>query len=252
MILFFSACGNSRFVASRLAELTGQRLMQINPLDASPSLSLAPQEPLGVVCPVYAWNTPRIVNNYIKRLRVSGSPSYLFLALTCGDTVGRAPERFAKLLHSKGMSLNAAFSFVMPETYINLPGFNLDTPEGARSKIEAVKMRLPLVAEKINGRVGEVDVVRGKWPWLNSYLVNPLFYALLITDRKFTVSDACTSCALCQKLCPLQNISIVNGRPRWNGHCTNCMACYHHCPVNAIHFGKATQRKGQYFFQDAR
>lgn len=263
MILFFSGCGNSKFVADELARLTNDRLVLIKPMEPAPSITLAPDEPLGVVCPVYSWAVPRVVSEYISRLKINVIPSYAYLACTCGDNVGRTPERFAKVLKAKGINLDAAFSFVMPETYINLKGFNLDSDESAARKIDAVRQRLPLVAQHIINRDRLIDVVRGKAPWLNSYVTNALFYSLLITDKKFHVSDRCISCGLCAKVCPLSNITMSGDfadpkasakqglRPVWHGNCTNCMACYHHCPSNAIHFGKATQGKGQYTFEKA-
>ena len=94
-----------------------------------------------------------------------------------------------------------------------------------------------------------VDVARGKVPRLNTYVTNPLFYGLLIGDKKFRVTNECISCGQCEELCPLGNITLEEGQPHWHGNCTNCMACYHHCPQNAIHFGKATLGKGQYYFK---
>ena len=260
MILFFSGCGNSEFVARELAQRTGDRLLRINPREASPSLALQPDEALGVVCPVYAWAVPRVVSDYIERLHLEATPRYCYLACTCGDNVGQTPERFAKAMKRKGLTLDAAFSFVMPETYINLPGFHLDSAEGEAHKIAAVRERLPQVAARILNREQAVDVVRGKMPRFNSYVTNALFYGLLITDRKFSVSDSCVSCGKCVEVCPLGNITMVGDlsdpaaslkqglRPLWHGTCTNCMACYHRCPANAIRFGKATVGKGQYYF----
>lgn len=248
MILYFSGCGNSQFVANELAALTRQKLIKINPLDQSPAIELTDNEPLGIVCPVYAWAVPRLVDDYIMRLTIPSKPSYIFLACTCGDNVGRTPEKFAHTLMSKGLSLDAAFSFVMPETYINLPGFKLDSRENARHKIEGVRERLPIVADKIMRRVRVIDVIRGPVPRLTSGLLNPIFYSLIITDRKFHSTNLCISCGLCQKICPLNNITLEDRRPVWHGNCTNCMACYHHCPENAIHFSKATLGKGQYTF----
>lgn len=248
MLLYFSGCGNSHFVATELARLTSQRLEKIDPNAATPSLQLEDDEILGIVCPVYAWAVPRLVSEYISRLTINKVPNYIFLACTCGDNVGRTAERFASLLKKKGLHLDAAFSFIMPETYINMPGFNLDNPENANRKIEAVKQRLLMVAEKINERLRVVDVVPGKIPWVNTYIVNPLFYGFLITDKKFHVTADCTHCGLCAKSCPLGNIVMEGGLPSWQGHCTNCMSCYHRCPTNAIHFGKATIGKGQYTF----
>lgn len=249
MILWFSGCGNSQFVAEELARLTGDRISRINPLEEHPSLCLESDEALGFVCPVYAWAVPRLVEDYVTRISMEGTPAYCYLACTCGDNLGKTPELFAKTLKRKGLSLDAAFGFVMPETYINLKGFNLDTPENERRKIEAVKKHLPEVAQHIVKREKVVDVVRGKVPWITSHVVNPLFYGLLITDRKFHVNDACIHCGNCEKSCPLGNIAMKDGIPVWQGNCTNCMSCYHHCPKNAIHFGKATLGKGQYFFK---
>jgi len=249
MIYYFSGCGNSRFVAEELGRLTGDRVVNMMDADGTPA-ALKSDEALGIVCPVYSWATPRVVDDFVRHLTLPAAPSYCYLACTCGDNVGRTPERFARLLRRKGWHLDATFGFIMPETYINVKGFDLDTPENARRKIDATRERLPLVAERIGRREHVTDVVRGGAPWAKTALVNPLFYGLLITDRKFVVHDSCVSCGRCAEVCPLHNIEMVDGRPRWKGNCTNCMACYHHCPQNAIHFGTATEGKGQYFFKD--
>ena len=248
MILFFSGCGNSEFIAKELARLTSDNAIKIDLSDSKPSANLAPDEPLGIVCPVYSWAVPRVVTDYLKRLQINIKPSYHYLACTCGDNVGNTAERFASFAQSLGWTLHFAYSFIMPETYVNLPGFKLDTPEGEQRKIETVRHNLPTVAQRILRREKGFDVVRGKLPWFNTYITNTLFYKLLITDRKFHVADFCISCGLCERSCPLHNIKMNNGHPSWNGNCTNCMSCYHRCPKNAISFGKATIGKGQYFF----
>lgn len=248
MILFFSGCGNSEFVAKELANLTNDNLMRMDVSDAKPSLQLAADEPLGIVCPVYSWAVPRVVESYLERLAINHPPAYLYLACTCGDNVGRTAERFAKFAAHLGWTLHFAYSFVMPETYVNLKSFKLDNASSEQRKIDRVKQLLPEVAQRILRRDKGFDVVRGKMPRFNTYISNALFYRFLITDRKFHVDDSCISCGLCQRTCPLHNITMENGHPAWHGNCTNCMSCYHHCPKNAIHFGNATQGKGQYYF----
>lgn len=246
MILYFSGCGNSRHVAEQLALLLEERLVWLNPNEANPSFALGPDEAFGIVCPVYAWAVPRLVTQYLERMQLSRKPSYCYLACTCGDSLGKTPERLARTLARKGLTLDAAYGFIMPETYVNLKSFKLDPPDRERQKKEAADQRLPLVAERIRRREAVIDVVRGPMPWVTSYVVNPLFYGLLITDRKFHVTADCIGCGQCAEHCPLDNIQMVEGRPTWQGHCTNCMGCYHRCPTNAIQFGKATQGKGQY------
>jgi len=243
MIYYFSGCGNSRYVAEELGRLTNDQVVNMMDVKHPQSASV-----MGIVCPVYSWAVPHLVDDFIRMMADQPAPDYCYLACTCGDNVGITVERFARRLRRQGWCLHAAFGFVMPETYINVKGFNLDSPEGVRRKVTAVRERLPQVAQHILQREQIVDVVKGGAAWMKTVLVNPLFYGLLITDKKFVVHDSCIGCGLCEQVCPLHNIRMLDGRPSWQGHCTNCMACYHHCPKNAIHFGTATLGKGQYFF----
>ena len=252
MILWYSGCGNSRFVADQLSAGLGDSNMVFIPEAArnDTPLQFREGEILGIVFPVYSWSVPRLVSDFIRRASVIGRPSYVFAACTCGDQTGLTYEHLKKDLSKQGLKLDAFFSFQMPETYINLPGFELDTPENAKRKIDGTKAQLEETVKLIRSRAeGNFDKLKGGSSFLKSNILKPLFYSLLITDRKFTVSDQCIGCGICAKSCPLQNITIENGRPHWNGHCTNCMSCYHRCPKNAINFGKSTQGKGQYFFK---
>lgn len=77
-----------------------------------------------------------------------------------------------------------------------------------------------------------------------TYIVNPIFYATCVHDRAFTVDDSCIGCGKCATLCPMNNIELQGGKPRWNGHCTHCMACISYCPKAAIAYGKKAAPAG--------
>ena len=252
MILWYSGCGNSRFVAEQLSQKLSDSNMVFIPDAARENLTLEfkPEDVLGIVFPVYSWSVPKLVSEFLRKVHIIGKPSYIFAACTCGDETGLTIKHLKKDLSKQGLTLDAFFSFQMPETYINLPGFKLDTPENAERKISATKESLEETVKLIQQRAtGNFDKLKGGSSFLKSNILKPLFYGLLITDRKFTVSDDCIGCGICAKNCPLQNIIMRNDRPKWNGHCTNCMSCYHRCPKNAINFGKASLGKGQYYFK---
>jgi len=252
MILWYSGCGNSRFVAETLSKELGDDNMIFIPeaTRQAAALEFGPDEILGIVFPVYSWSVPKLVSEFLRTVSIKGKPSYIFAACTCGDETGLTEKHLKKDLSRQGLELDAFFSFQMPETYINLPGFKLDTPENASRKIESTKASLQDAVELIKHRTkGSFNELKGGSSFLKSNILKPLFYGVLITDRKFRVSDACIGCGICAKNCPLQNITIENDRPKWNGHCTNCMSCYHRCPKNAINFGNATRGKGQYYFK---
>ena len=252
MILWYSGCGNSRFVADTLARDLNENNMVFIPEAARQGtvLEFGPDDILGIVFPVYSWSVPKLVSEFLRKVIIKGKPKYIVAACTCGDETGLTEKHLKKDLAKQKLLLDAFFSFQMPETYVNLPGFKLDTPEKAESKINGTKENLREAVNLIMQRAkGNFDKLKGGSSFLKSNILKPLFYGLLITDRKFNVSDACIGCGICAKNCPLQNITMQNDRPKWNGHCTNCMSCYHRCPKNAINFGKATLGKGQYYFQ---
>ena len=60
----------------------------------------------------------------------------------------------------------------------------------------------------------------------------------------------CIGCGKCEKLCPLNNITLQNARPVWGTNCTQCMACICYCPTRAIEYGKKSAGKPRYHFEE--
>lgn len=60
-------------------------------------------------------------------------------------------------------------------------------------------------------------------------------------DRLFSVEDNCIGCSQCSKVCPANNIEMVDGKPKWKlENCQACFACAQWCPVTAIQYTKRT------------
>lgn len=85
---------------------------------------------------------------------------------------------------------------------------------------------------------------------MKTYVVQPLFIHCYIGTKAFQVEDACISCGLCERNCPVSAIRLVDGRPVWSDACIHCMACLHGCPAKAIQYGKGTRKKGRYRLED--
>jgi len=251
MIYYYSGCGNSRFIAEQLAEGLGQetafipefqRQMGENGMDVD-----VDGQSVGFVFPIYAWAAPHLVEDFVLSVRWAGKPSYVWFACTCGDEMGMTHKTFAQTLLKAGLVLDAAYCFQMPETYLCFPGFKLDTEEGAKRKIDAAREKLPTVIESIKAERKVMDLIIGSMPRLKSYWIAAGFNKV-VSDEKYHVLDSCISCGKCEKVCPLHNIKMVDGRPQWQGGCTQCMACYQYCPTNAIRYATYTDGKGQYHF----
>ncbi|MBR4468229.1 MAG: EFR1 family ferrodoxin [Bacteroidales bacterium] len=257
MIFYFSGCGNSKHVAETIAAGLNDTLTFIPEAarEGRYEYELAEGERLGFVFPIYSWAPPRLVLDFVEKLNINVGPStgsgtlpYTYFACTCGDNCGLTEKVFRKAVEEKGWSLSACFSVQMPETYIGMAGFKLDTPENAQLKIERADDLLRKDITRLINREGFSEMVVGSLAWLKTYMVNPGFNRSATDDSKYHVTEACVHCGKCAEVCPLKNITMEDGHPKWNGHCTMCMGCYHHCPVNAIQYSKATEGKGQYYF----
>ena len=253
MIFYFSGTGNSKHVAEYLATMLGERLVAIGEAvaEGNYSYTLARGEMVGWVFPTYSWGPAPIAARFAMRVQLQGynADTYCFMVTTCGDEVGETVQMFGKALGN--IRLNVAFSVQMPNNYILLPSFAVDSKELGRSKIEASAARINTIAHAIAHRSETIDVVVGTWRRLKSRLIYPLFRRFAMSDKAFVANaDVCTRCGLCARVCPANNITLgCNELPKWHGNCTMCLSCIHRCPVRAIEYGKATRSKGRYFFR---
>lgn len=239
MIVYFSGTGNSRFVAEELARLLGESVVCMD-CDGGGVRALEGDEGLGIVFPVYAWGLPAIVGKWLKGMDMSGE-RYVWTAMTCGDDMGYTDVVLERVI---GRRVNAAFSLQMPNTYVCLPGFDVDSPELAASKVTKTQEMLPRIAEVVGARGECRELTRGGLAWMKTYVLRPLFNGLLVTDRFFRASDNCSSCGLCARECPTKDIVMAKGRPSWlGGECTGCLRCFHRCHRRAIDWGRFTKGK---------
>ena len=245
MIFYFSGTGNSLWVARQLAEELQECLVPMAEYSGD-VLELKPGEKVGFVFPVYAWAPPVLVLDFIRKVKMD-KPAYLYFVCTCGDDTGKTAEVFEKSLKKRGWRCDAGYSVTMPNTYVSLPGFDVDGKELEGYKVKNAKARVAFIAGEIKNslKMDKYNCHEGAVPFLKTYAIRPLFNAFLMSPKPFHATDACVSCGLCEKRCPVHNIK-VEGKPQWGADCTMCLACYHACPHHAIHYGGKTLSKGQY------
>ena len=272
MIFYFSGTGNSKWAAKTLALETGDTLVSIPEVIKSDcSFTLEKDEHVGFIFPIHGWRVPNIVKEFLTKLTIktlgedtSHIKHYCFCLVTAGDSIGKAMERFQQQLKSvtvnDALSLKAVCSLIMPESYVGLPGMDVDTKEKELEKKELASKQLKEFSNILkqhphkdsNQIWGWNQLIRGPIPYFFSGPVGGFFERFLITDKPFHVdSRRCVKCGICANVCPVSDIKGGLGfEPEWlhNGKCLTCFSCYHHCPHHAIEFGKRTQKKGQYFY----
>jgi ferredoxin len=244
VIYYFTGTGNSLAVATQIAnELGDCGLVPIAPLAGTAGDIVPPAGRVGIVCPVYDMGLPVIVAEFAARLSLAGT-RYVFGIVTMGGAGVSALDQLGHILQKKnGRSLDAGFAVKMPG---NFPPVHRP-PEGAeRDKIlAAAGWQIREIAKKIE----TCEPVRPGLSLFSSllYLLTYRLFARSVrtSDKNFSVSDACTSCGTCAKVCPVHNIRMEQGRPAWQHRCECCCACLHFCPVQAIDLNSLHGTKGR-------
>ena len=252
MIFYFSGTGNTRWVATTIANAIGEELLYIPDLlrNGRYKFELQEDERIGFCFPTHGWQPPKIVRDFIQKLEIKSEGHFCWALTTCGDNMGEAMTILNKDLAKKGLLAETLFSVIMPESYVCLPFMKTDPEDKEQWKIENAKHQLHHIISIVKDKKrGIEELEKGATPRLYSYVIGAYFNKRMVTDKKFTVDvDVCIQCGKCMNVCPVDNIKGTP--PKWlhSGKCTSCLACYHYCPVHAINFGKITKRRDQYYF----
>ncbi|HAP44002.1 MAG: hypothetical protein A2087_06740 [Spirochaetes bacterium GWD1_61_31] len=243
LLAVFSGTGSALWAARQLAEGLGD--CDIKPVTQCRPDSLGEYEGLGLVFPVHMWGPPTPVRRFARQAMGLAGKFVFGVAVHAGQ-VANALGLLAKDLRAAGGRLAAGFDLEQASNY-------LPWGEAAPSDQQAVlnaaaRAKIAVIVAAIKARHAS-PYARGplKHRLFLSGFINGLTRSVVLRmDRSFTVSDYCTACGLCARLCPVANIELVAGKPTWRQHCTQCYACLHWCPTAAIDYGPNTAGRARY------
>ena len=185
---------------------------------------------IGIAFPVACQSTYPLVWNFIRSFPTS-TGTEVFMVDTLQAFSGAIVGPLKRALKKKGYVAIGAKEIIMPNSYYP-------------KKISKDKN-----ARKVSKGLGKAQnfanaIVDGNSRWLRVPMLSDAFYWLVSrpktweviadTGKKFEIDrDECNGCGICEKLCPVGNISI-NDFPRFGGGCQSCMRCISFCPEAAI------------------
>ena len=249
MILYFTGTGNSRYVANKIAQEINDEVVSLNQLIKQESTEelISTDKPFIFVCPTYAWRLPRIVTEFIRKVKFSGSNKVYFI-MTCGGDTSKAINYIQKLCNDKEWQLKGMAEIKMPDNYIIL--YDTSDKETSEKMIQESNHLIYKIASDIRDEKNfEIVKPSGLSGTIKSGITNTVFYKFFVHAKDFYSTDKCVGCGKCVDLCPLNNISLKNKKPNWKDNCTHCMACICGCPTNAIEYKNQTQTRERYYLK---
>lgn len=212
IILYFTATGNSLYVARQLAD------------------------EIGIVYPIYGQMPPNMVRRFIQKARLKAA--YKFAVLTYGNMQFVAAGIWDELSRKSGNAFDYITSILMVDNW--LPNFDMneqikidkhipESLERITADIAARKHEIPPTEERARQLFDRFIRDRG---------LDPEVGYLMHSEDYFVVTDACIGCAVCTEVCPRGNYELTSTGVKTKGDCDFCFACIQNCPQKAIKFAE--------------
>lgn len=246
MIIYFSATGNSKYVAEQIASNKEQLIFIPDAIDNRVyEFTIEANENVGIISPTYDWTIPSIVEEFLKNVKlIYTTRPYIYYVGTFGTTTGAAATMANHYMKAKGYEFDAFFDIKMPDTWT--PVYNLSNTayvnELNRKADDQIQNLKKQIENKTTGKHMHFTT-----PFFTGKMGHWIYNHKTRYTRKFHVTNDCIGCCLCAKKCPVHAIEMKDNHPIWvKEKCTMCLGCLHRCPKFAIQYGKSTKKHGQY------
>lgn len=244
-IYYFTGTGNSLKIARDLTQkLEECELIPIAKGWQKEDLE-STSEKIGFIFPLYYSGLPKIVYDFINKIDLSKS-NYFFTVVTSAGDINELPlQQLEKILKTKAKTLSAGFFITMPNNYII--GFDIHSEESQKrffgraiNQVEKISEIVKDKKQNLNQEIFVKNLSRSER--FNQNFRNEVNES----DKSFYADDSCSSCGICEQVCPVNNIILVDGIPEWQHNCQQCLACINFCPEKSIQFGTETLKTGRY------
>lgn len=192
MILYFSATGNCKYVAGRLASALGQEAVSLLDCIQRGEYSFA-DDAIGIIAPTYFWGLPSLVKEFLQKAVFRAN--YLYFISTYGTTPGASDSIARRAI--RGKAIDAFYSVRMADTWT--PVFDLSTPEKVAAFTKTTEAEIDEAICKISKRRNNRHMSPRTPAFLAEWIAQPLYNGIMRRTAHFRVEGSCIGCGLCAK-----------------------------------------------------
>lgn len=224
MVFYFTATGNSLYVAKQLDETRISIAQAVHDRE-----KIYTADKIGIVCPVFGHEVPPLVREFLTKSTFQ--TDYFYVILTYGNRHGGAAELTRQMMGALGIHLSYINVVLMADNF--LPGFDMNEQRALDKKVDGqIKRIVQDIASRKEYAAPVTDADRAVH---REYLDRMAGMPDNVFSRAYRITDECIGCGICTKVCPKKCLHMEEQKSVWNPEgCMMCMACIHACPMMAI------------------
>lgn len=239
IVFYFTATGNSLFIAKQLSDSPLSIPQELKKTD----LTYEADE-IGFVFPDYAAAVPVIVREFVEKARFKAS--YIFSVITFGNASVNVAEWWNDWAKAKGLNNNYINTILMVDNY--LPVFDMNEQIKIDKKTD----------ENMAGIIGDISghkdfIAPSEMGWFTKEMLQGMQDMHFSQKSEQLIkldADKCIQCTTCTEVCPRGNFSLASGGLQISGKCEFCLACVQNCPQHALSLERERNKEARYRHPD--
>jgi len=259
LTLYFSATGNSKFIAELFSRNMQARCFSIeDSTNINYTDEIKAHDIIAFCYPIYGSRVPRIMREFVAKYISELTGKKIIIFVTQVAFSGDGARVFADMFNDGAIKVAYAEHFNMPNNVCNIPLLKKPSKRKIQRYVCKAEEKMAQVCKNIRAGIIKkrgfsrfsqlIGSIQGlPWQGDSKEDINNRNKAGLQSksrkhrpkmeekaSRNVRISKNCTICGLCVDICPMQNLENTGNEIKQKHNCTICYRCVNQCPHRAI------------------